>query len=510
MKKSFLSLLAVTMLIGGGLTSCGPDVPPDDPTPGENEGGNENTGGNEGGNENTGGNEGGNENTGGNENEGGNETPVTPTVQTFKISVEDKTGLDTEISNFNNVLKSSSLTVSNVSGTKVFGTGGNGIRLASSKAGGEFSFSFNPSIIIEKIIFTGKGYNDNSITSTITTSAGGSKVLSMSTQNNYDVVFNDTKPSTNIKITTQSKQRPIIQDIYLVGICSDSSLGGDEVGSGSGNNNSGNTGELINPDKPTFTDAQITAYYSSIDFSLTGDNLRRSLNTKIKNHNDIGYDGLWTAYKTTDNDGAGKIFCMYTGLSFFYGKGNGGQQDGGSGGTAEGQYYNREHTTPQSWFGKSGPERSDLFNVYPTDKYINGKRGDMDYGEVGTATIESSNGCKVGVSRRSDNANTVFEIADEFKGDIARSYFYMATRYMYSTSWGGCSSKVYKTTSSSVTLSQHGIDLLMKWAANDPVSQREIDRNNAVYALQNNRNPFIDYPDLASKIWTPSSNYLSM
>ena len=184
MKKSFLSLLAVTMLIGGGLTSCGPDVPPDDPTPGENEGGNENTGGNEGGNENTGGNEneggnentggneggnentggneggnentggneGGNENTGGNENEGGNETPVTPTVQTFKISVDDKTGLDTEISNFSNVLKSSSLTISNVSGTKVFGTGGNGIRLASSKAGGEFSFSFNPSIIIEKII----------------------------------------------------------------------------------------------------------------------------------------------------------------------------------------------------------------------------------------------------------------------------------------------------------------------------------------------------------------------
>ena len=263
--------------------------------------------------------------------------------------------------------------------------------------------------------------------------------------------------------------------------------------------------------KETFTDNSIKTYYDSISISKNNPDLKKSLNSLIKTHTTLSYEKLWTAYKTTDTNSDGKIYCIYTGLSYNYGKTNGGQQDPGTGGKVEGQYYNREHTSPKSWFGGSGPEYTDLFNVYPTDKYINGQRGKMDFGEVGTATITSSNGSKIGVSKRSDNVATVFEIADEFKGDIARSYFYMATCYMNSTSWyGKCDSKVYSVTPTGINLSQHGVDLLLKWAHNDPVSEKEIARNNAIYALQGNRNPFIDYENLETYIWTPSANYLEM
>ncbi|MGM9859000.1 MAG: endonuclease [Bacilli bacterium] len=264
--------------------------------------------------------------------------------------------------------------------------------------------------------------------------------------------------------------------------------------------------------KKTFSDTNTQNYYSSINISKDNSELRKNLCSKINYHTALSYKpGVWNAYKTTDTNAEGKVYCIYTGLTFNYGTTDGGQQDQGTGGTAEGQFYNREHTSPKSWFGSTGPEYTDLYNVYPTDKYINGKRGNMDYGEVGNATITSSNGSKIGVSKRSDNAATVFEIADEYKGDIARSYFYMATCYMNSTAWNGnCDSKVYSVSSTGIDLSQHGIDLLLKWAHNDPVSEKEIARNNAVYALQGNRNPFIDYENLETYIWTPSANYLDM
>ena len=294
----------------------------------------------------------------------------------------------------------------------------------------------------------------------------------------------------------------------------ESSDNSNEDSSNNGDNTNGNTGDVSNKDivKKTFNDSNIQNYYSTIDISKDNNDLRKNLCSKINKHSVISYKpGLWNAYKTTDTNSSGEIVCIYTGLTFKYGTTNGGQQDQGTGGTAEGQFYNREHTSPKSWFGSTGPEYSDIFNVYPTDKYINGKRGNMDYGEVGTATITSSNGSKIGVSKRSDNVATVFEIADEYKGDIARSYFYMATCYMNSTSWNGkCTSKVYSVTSSGINLSQHGIDLLLKWAHNDPVSEKEIARNNAIYALQGNRNPFIDYQNLETYIWTPSANYLEM
>lgn len=92
----------------------------------------------------------------------------------------------------------------------------------------------------------------------------------------------------------------------------------------------------------------------------------------------------------------------------------------------------------------------------------------------------------------------VFEPNDEYKGDFARIYFYMATCYedkiagWKSDMLGGNKYPAYKN---------WVVSMLLKWAKEDPVSQKEIDRNNAVYECQKNRNPYVDYPGLEQYVW---------
>jgi hypothetical protein len=148
---------------------------------------------------------------------------------------------------------------------------------------------------------------------------------------------------------------------------------------------------------------------------------------------------------------------------------------------------------------------TDAFHVMPTDKKVNGLRGNMAYGIVGTATFTSTNGSKIGNNIAPNGPSlTVFEPADDYKGDIARNYFYMATCYQNVISgWennntngaaflDGTSTKVYE---------QWALDMLYAWHVSDPVSTKEINRNNAIYAAQNNRNPFIDHPEYVAIIW---------
>ncbi len=101
---------------------------------------------------------------------------------------------------------------------------------------------------------------------------------------------------------------------------------------------------------------------------------------------------------------------------------------GGSAGS-EGSGYNREHSWPSSWYGGSGTPYTDVFMVYPTDNEVNNKRGSYPYGEVNSPTWTSLNGCKLGPCSYPGYSGTVFEPIDEYKGDFARTYFYMTTRY---------------------------------------------------------------------------------
>ncbi|HMB71013.1 MAG TPA: endonuclease, partial [bacterium] len=180
--------------------------------------------------------------------------------------------------------------------------------------------------------------------------------------------------------------------------------------------------------------------------------------------------------------------------------------DQGGVGDVEGSGYNREHSWPQSWFGGSVlPMRSDLFQLYPTDAHVNNRRGSFPYGEVDSPTWTSLNGSRVGPCSYPGYSGTVFEPIDEYKGDFARSYFYMTVRYYGEDgSWPG------SDMTDGAELLPWAVNLLLDWHDQDPVSQKEIDRNGAVYAIQANRNPFIDRPEFAEWMLSPALDAVTL
>ncbi|SDH88463.1 Por secretion system C-terminal sorting domain-containing protein [Chryseobacterium taeanense] len=178
---------------------------------------------------------------------------------------------------------------------------------------------------------------------------------------------------------------------------------------------------------------------------------------------------------------------------------------------AEGAGWNREHMMPQSTFYSNYPMYSDLFYVVPTDAKINQLRSNYPYGMVGSTIYYTfTNSSRIGNCAIPGVAYTgrVYEPIDEFKGDVARSLLYFAVRYQGKLDTFNFNNN---TNPASDTNPLDGteeraydpayIAMLLQWHQQDPVSQREIDRNNAVYALQKNRNPFIDNPSWVNAIW---------
>ena len=177
----------------------------------------------------------------------------------------------------------------------------------------------------------------------------------------------------------------------------------------------------------------------------------------------------------------------------------------------EGDCYDREYVVPKDWFRDRTPMNSDIHNLFPADGKIMSLREGIPHGEVDNRklTYTSPNNSKIGQGHLELNyAQKVFEPIDQFKGDFARAYFYMATRYedkIVSEEW-------YKRTeeSTGVFVEESGdqvyqswfIEMLLYWNELDPVSAEEINRNNAAQNFQGNRNPFIDHPKFAKYIWT--------
>lgn len=207
------------------------------------------------------------------------------------------------------------------------------------------------------------------------------------------------------------------------------------------------------------------------------------------------YSGLWTAFRNTDKRTDGKVWDIYSNTTNYV---FGDDQCGNYGG--EGDCYNREHSFPKSWFNDASPMYSDLYHLYPSDGYTNGRRSNYAFGEVGSISWSSNNQfSKLGASNFTGYSGTVFEPNDLYKGDLARTYFYMVTAYENRiSSWNS----PHLNGTSYPGFNSWSIELLLKWHRQDPVSQKEIDRNNAInYGHQSNRNPFIDYPELAEHIW---------
>ena len=259
-------------------------------------------------------------------------------------------------------------------------------------------------------------------------------------------------------------------------------------------------------------------YYNTATGS--GYTLKTQLSNIIDNHNDQGYnaiDGFMSSYDLDNyyETGSNTILDIYSenptsNDPYTFTPGN----DECGNYSQEGDCYNKEHVIPQSVFSSNTPMQSDAHQLLPTDGRVNGFRGNYPFGRVNDNNLASQsgisnptqNGSKLGANLNSGYSagysGTVFEPIDEFKGDIARIYFYFITRYENQVSnWGsfamfdGSSDQVLQTTF---------LSILLEWHSNDSVSQKEIDRNNNIYYNhQNNRNPFVDHPEYASMIWNP-------
>ncbi|CDT29084.1 Endonuclease I [Vibrio coralliirubri] len=251
-------------------------------------------------------------------------------------------------------------------------------------------------------------------------------------------------------------------------------------------------------------------YYKDAEGKV-GFALKTALYQIIDNHSSQGYTAIWRLVSEADLDAYydtdGSILDMYSekpsgldSIQFTKVADQCGQY------RKEGDCYNREHSFPKSWFGgKVEPMNSDGHHLFATDGYVNSKRSNWPFGEVSSATYTSSNGSKLGSAANSlGYVGTVFEPIDEFKGDFARAYFYMATRYENEiANWEGNSSSsnaVLDGTNTTV-FEPWLLTMLKRWHFQDPVSQKEIDRNKAVHDFQGNRNPFIDHPEFVSQIW---------
>ena len=243
-------------------------------------------------------------------------------------------------------------------------------------------------------------------------------------------------------------------------------------------------------------------YYDSTQ-GLTGINLKISLHEIIDNHTVQSYNSIHDHFETTDRKFNNTVWDMYSDSpdespEYVYNFTSSDQCGNYSG---EGDCYNREHSWPKSWFNNASPMNSDLFHLYPTDGYVNSHRGNYPYGDVDSPSWISTNGSKKGISSNLGYSGIVFEPIDEYKGDFARTYFYMSTRYYNEdSSWDNTDM------TNGAELKEWALNAMINWHLNDPVSNKEIIRNDEIYLIQGNRNPFIDIPAWVECIWTTNCN----
>lgn len=273
--------------------------------------------------------------------------------------------------------------------------------------------------------------------------------------------------------------------------------------------------------------AQIPSGYYDLATGKTGEDLRAALRDITTNgHVKLPYTSssfdVWDAYSYTDVRPAPNntiIWDMYSdipGASPAYTFTIYTNQCGTA--SNEGDCYSREHCMPNSWWGGLGqsdntnPQYTDLHHLFPADQYVNSRKSNYIVAQTSTPTWTSTNGSKLGPCTFPGYTGTVFEPINEYKGDFARAYLYLATRYMnelstWVTDYSSYDSK-YIINSTGGNYKQWYIDMLISWNNSDPVSQKEIDRNNNIYnnTPQHNRNPYVDHPEYVCLVWGCASS----
>ena len=241
-------------------------------------------------------------------------------------------------------------------------------------------------------------------------------------------------------------------------------------------------------------------YYTSIDGTKGGAALKTALYNLIKNHKQISYgsgtSSTWGAFYTTDaviENGQRRVLDMYSNEKRYFGS---------KGSAVSGM--NIEHSVAKSWWG-GGKNNAycDLHHLNPSDQNANSRKSNYPLGEL--TSVSWDNGVTfVGKANIDGSSQNAYEPCDEYKGDFARTFMYMFTCYQDLTweyTWMNYENSTYPT------LKPWAVELLLKWHKQDPVSEKEVNRNNAVHAVQGNRNPYIDYPQLADYVWGDSINY---
>lgn len=249
-----------------------------------------------------------------------------------------------------------------------------------------------------------------------------------------------------------------------------------------------------------------SGYYDGCE-NKGGRQLLLELHSTISAHTNVGYDGLWNVYETSDVRADGTLWDIYTTKRWSASFKKCGNY------SVIGDCVNREHSMPKSWWGGGKSEQySDAFHLYPTDGKVNGQRSNYPYGECANGSRLPNAGSvqalgRLGQSTFPGYSGQVFEPDNEYKGDLARSYFYMATCYNERVSgWISGNGKEMLAGNNYPVFKQWAIDLLLKWHREDPVSKKEQDRNEAIYRHQRNRNPYIDHPEMVEYIWGDRKN----
>ncbi|MGN0233290.1 MAG: endonuclease [Bacteroidaceae bacterium] len=235
-------------------------------------------------------------------------------------------------------------------------------------------------------------------------------------------------------------------------------------------------------------------YYSQAD-GLKKEILKQALHDIVGKANVLDYGSgagsTWSGFYKTDRMENNQVRDRYSYEVFYF-----------TSTSSAPAGMNIEHSFPKSWWGGSKNQAyCDLFNLMPCETNINSKKSNYAMGKVTSGA--SGNGCTtVG---RDSAGRQVWEPADEWKGDFARNYFYMVTAYSNLT-WTSNGLDMLDN-NDWPTLQTWAYELLLEWSRQDPVDNIERERNEAVYNIQGNRNPFVDYPNLAEYIWGDSITF---
>jgi len=242
--------------------------------------------------------------------------------------------------------------------------------------------------------------------------------------------------------------------------------------------------------------AQLPANYYLSAEGKSGKELKTALHLTIKVGTRASYgSGTWTGFEKSDLHPDGYVWDMYS-LEKRYFPG-GGSAPGG---------MNIEHSVAKSWWGGSNNDAyKDMYHLNPSDQRANSARGSYPPG-INNGSTFNNGSIKVGKNTYgTEYTGASFEPLDEYKGDFARAYMYMFTCYE-NFSWTGTSAPTMIVANETwPMLKPWAKNMLLEWHRKDPVSTKERNRMAAIYKIQNNRNPYIDYPELVEFIWGSST-----